>query len=322
MEIQLINCYKIYREKRSSVETVALKGIDISFFKGEFASIVGPSGSGKSTLLNLIGGLDLPNAGSILHKDGNYNISTMKHDERDTYRIQNVGYLQQKPILMGQYTAIENVELPLVARGILNAREMAEYWLNRLQVREDVWHSIPQQLSGGERQRVSLASALVFNPSILLADEPTAEVDYQTAQEILKIFKELKEKGMTIIVVTHDNDLANVTDRSFVLEDGMITERHIQKEEMSFGLELDEFERCQIPAGVLEILSNPTMIALDPIKDGYIMQNAELYDAFTLKNNILLMVDRDERVKLENIGKKQWKIDIVGKAVYLREVEV
>lgn len=319
----LINCYKIYRDKISRNETVALKGIDLTIFKGEFVSIVGPSGSGKSTLLNIIGGLDLPNAGNVTFKINGavINLTTMQADKRDRFRIKKIGYLQQKPILLPQYTSYENVELPLVTRGISGARQKAEDWLKRLGIREEAWTSKPRQLSGGERQRVSLASALVFNPILLLADEPTAEVDHETSMEILQLFENLNEEyGMTIVLVTHDQELAKRTHRSFILEDGIIKENKIQSDKLKFTVDLDEYNRITLPAGVSDLLGNPDLIALDEFEEGFIIQNTKMMDAFLLDKQKIFPVDRKRRILLQGFVTKSVTIEIRQGLVILKEV--
>ncbi|MCY3412648.1 MAG: ABC transporter ATP-binding protein [Candidatus Heimdallarchaeota archaeon] len=301
-KIQLKNCYKIYKDPVSSVETVALKGINLSIYKGEFLSIIGPSGSGKSTLLNIIGGLDLPSAGQVIHFHENMiDLTTSNSLDRDMYRIKNIGYLQQKPILLPAYSALENVMLPLQTRGVNHAKSIAEGWLTKLGLPKKVWKSRPHQLSGGERQRVSLASALVFNPSIFLADEPTAEVDHETGSEILAILKDLNTNHeMTIILVTHDTELAKQSDRSLILSDGMIFAQTFQSESMILELKKDEFGRIELPQTAMEVLHQPNLLTITHTDDGIVLENAELAPKSTINPQSMIVVDKNNHILLDS----------------------
>jgi ABC-type lipoprotein export system ATPase subunit len=318
--ISLQNCFKIYRDPNSRLETVALQKLDLEINRGEIVSIVGPSGSGKSTLLNLIGGLDSPSAGRIVHnsKKEVYDLTAMTTDQRDYYRSLNVGYLQQKPVLMSNYTALENVELPLQTRGNLKTKKQAEFWLEKLGL-GDRLHSKPNQLSGGERQRVSLASALVFHPSLLLADEPTAEVDSNTAKQIIELLQQLnRELNITIVIVTHDETIANTGHTRFRLEDGMITSRVLLEEEKEFTVKLDEFNRIKIPDVVLELLGNPSLLFLrKEDSNRFDMLNREQTEDEDLSTGEIVTVDNNGRIYFP-INQKQVKIIVTKQSVAMK----
>lgn len=321
--ISMENCYKIYRDKKSRVETVALKDINLKIFEGEIIIITGPSGSGKSTLLNIIGGLDVPNAGNVIHHtdDADINISAISDEDRDLFRTRNIGYLQQKPMLMPNYTAIENIELPLLTRGIHNPRKEALELIKKFGL-DKVSMSTPNQLSGGERQRVALASTLIFNPSLLLADEPTSEVDSVTSKAIIEILKSLnKELGLTLIIVTHDPELTAYGDRHFVLEDGKITKRKILSNKTSFNLKADKFNRIQLPPEVLDILNRPSIIYCEKLPELIKLLNADYLDKDVYRDEIdsIFVVDSSGRIKIptEYIDSNNYlTLKIDGKLVF------
>ena len=199
----------------------ALRGVDLTVRRNEYVAIMGPSGSGKSTLMNLIGCLDTPNAGEYW-LNGQL-VSTMKDDELARVRNKEIGFVFQTFNLLPRATALHNVELPLVYAGVPSAerKERAMEALEKVQLGERVHHR-PNELSGGQRQRVAIARALVNNPSILLADEPTGNLDSQTSEEIMKVFEKLASTGQTVIMVTHEPDIAAHARRVVVLRDGMI----------------------------------------------------------------------------------------------------
>jgi putative ABC transport system ATP-binding protein len=199
----------------------ALRGVDVAIRRNEYVAIMGPSGSGKSTLMNLIGCLDTPDAGEYW-LSGNL-VSTMADDELARVRNREIGFVFQTFNLLPRATALHNVELPLVYAGVPSdeRRKRATAALERVQLGDRIMHR-PNELSGGQRQRVAIARALVNNPSILLADEPTGNLDSTTSEEIMRVFEELANAGQTVIMVTHEPDIAAHARRVIVLRDGMI----------------------------------------------------------------------------------------------------
>ena len=199
----------------------ALRGVDLAIQRNEYVAIMGPSGSGKSTLMNVIGCLDTPN-------DGEYwlngtRVSSMSEDELARVRNKEIGFVFQTFNLLPRATALHNVELPLVYAGIgaADRRRRAREALERVQLGSRVDHR-PNELSGGQRQRVAIARALVNNPSILLADEPTGNLDSTTSEEIMRVFESLAAQGQTVIMVTHEPDIAAHARRVVVLRDGLV----------------------------------------------------------------------------------------------------
>jgi len=199
----------------------ALRGVDVAIRRNEYVAIMGPSGSGKSTLMNLIGCLDTPDAGEYW-LSGNL-VSTMADDELARVRNREIGFVFQTFNLLPRATALHNVELPLVYAGVPadERRRRAKEALERVQLGDRITHR-PNELSGGQRQRVAIARALVNNPAILLADEPTGNLDSTTSEEIMRVFESLAAMGQTVIMVTHEPDIAAHARRVIVLRDGMI----------------------------------------------------------------------------------------------------
>src|SRR5438270_4653079 len=202
-------------------EIYALRGVDLVIGNGEYVAIMGPSGSGKSTLMNIIGCLDRPTAGRYL-LDG-IPVESMDDDDLAAIRNKKIGFVFQTFNLLARTTALQNVELPLVYAKIARAerREMAEEALAAVGLKDRMHHQ-PNELSGGQRQRVAIARALVNKPSLLLADEPTGNLDTQTGREILDLFKELHTSGNSIIMVTHEDDVAHEAERIIRIRDGKI----------------------------------------------------------------------------------------------------
>jgi len=198
-----------------------LRGIDLSIEKGEYVALMGPSGSGKSTLMNMIGCLDSPTSGTYILN--NQDVSRMSDNELAEIRNKEIGFVFQTFNLMPRQTALDNVALPLIYAGVKKAQreERARNTLTGVGLGDRMTHK-PNELSGGQRQRVAVARALVNNPSILLADEPTGNLDSKTSVEIMHLFDELHQKGNTIIVVTHEEDIAKFAKRIVRLKDGMI----------------------------------------------------------------------------------------------------
>jgi putative ABC transport system ATP-binding protein len=204
-----------------SEEIHALRGVSINIEKGEYVAIMGPSGSGKSTLMNLIGCLDTPTKGSYLLNGKE--VASMNDDELARIRNEEIGFVFQTFNLLPRATALHNVELPLVYAGVSgkDRLERAKAALDKVELSPRASHK-PNELSGGQRQRVAIARALVNNPSILLADEPTGNLDSKTGIEIMAVFKRLHEAGNTIILVTHEADIAAHAHRVISIRDGQV----------------------------------------------------------------------------------------------------
>ncbi|MCR5661913.1 MAG: ABC transporter ATP-binding protein [bacterium] len=204
------------------VEVHALKGVDMSVEEGEFVAIMGPSGSGKSTMINILGCLDKPTSGSYL-LDGQ-EVGNLSSDERAMIRNKRIGFVFQGFNLLARTTAAENVELPLLYRGGMSAEERRKKCvaaLEKVGLGKRIDH-IPTQLSGGEQQRVAIARALVASPSLIMADEPTGNLDTKRTEEVMDLFKELNDEGMTIVMVTHEPEVAARCKRVVLFRDGEI----------------------------------------------------------------------------------------------------
>src|SRR5664279_4605128 len=211
----------------------ALRGIDLKINEGEFVAIMGASGSGKSTMLNILGCLDKPTAGDYL-LDG-INVSSMEKDAIARLRNLKLGFVFQAYNLLARTTALENVELPLFYNPLMKSRERKELALNALEAvgLKDRMHHMPNQLSGGQQQRVAIARSLVNNPVLILADEPTGNLDTRTSFEIMELFQVLNEKGRTIVYVTHELDIARFATRNIIFRDGKIQRENIVTDRLS-----------------------------------------------------------------------------------------
>lgn len=210
----------------------ALRKVDVDIKTNEYVAIMGPSGSGKSTLMNLVGALDTPTSGNYILNGTD--VSKMDDDRLAEIRNQEIGFIFQTFNLLPRYTALENVMLPLVYAGIGKAEriEKATKTLTEVGLSDRMDHK-PNELSGGQRQRVAVARALVNNPSIILADEPTGNLDSKTSVDIMKLFGEIHRKGNTIILVTHEEDISRYAHRIIRLIDGMIDKIEINKNPMA-----------------------------------------------------------------------------------------
>ncbi|MFO8082052.1 MAG: ABC transporter ATP-binding protein [Armatimonadota bacterium] len=215
--IEISNLHKVYH--MGEVEVHALRGVDLTVEPGEHMAIMGPSGSGKSTLMNLLGCLDTPTDGTYL-LDGE-DVSHLSPDRLAAVRNRQIGFVFQQFNLLSKSTALQNVELPLVYAGVADRRERAMTALERVGLGDRAHHR-PRELSGGQQQRVAVARALVNNPNILMADEPTGNLDTKTGSEILQVFDDLNEEGITMIMVTHDPRVAERCRRVMRLVDGEI----------------------------------------------------------------------------------------------------
>jgi len=219
--IELINVTKVYKNK--SIEYVALKNVNLKVERGEFIAIVGPSGSGKTTLLNIIGLLDSPTSGKVILEGKD--VTTLSDNEKAELRNKKIGFVFQTYNLISYLTVYENVELPLVVSGVpeTERRKIVMDTLAKIPGLIELKDKKPNQLSAGQQQRVAIARALVMNPSIILADEPTANLDTRNGQAIVSLFREINEKmGVTIIMATHDPEMLKYCKRIIQIRDGVI----------------------------------------------------------------------------------------------------
>lgn len=224
--IEIRDIYKIYNPGENEVR--ALDGINLTVEHGEFLAIVGQSGSGKSTLMNMLGLLDIPTSGTYT-LDG-VDTANMTDDELSEIRNKEIGFIFQGFNLIPSLTAVENVELPLVYRGMKKdeRNKLALEALERVGLSHRLDH-LPKQMSGGQQQRVAIARAVAARPPIILADEPTGNLDSHSGVEVMKILHELHEEGRTVILITHDNDIANEATRVIRIQDGQIISDIINK---------------------------------------------------------------------------------------------
>ena len=225
--LKISNLKKVFSTEE--IETTALNGIDLEIKDGEFVAIMGPSGCGKSTLLNIIGLLDNPSEGSYTFYDTE--VAQMSERQRAQHRKGNIGFVFQSFNLIDELTVFENVELPLLYLKTPTAERkiMVEAALTRMNMMHRRNH-FPQQLSGGQQQRVAIARAVVAKPKLILADEPTGNLDTQTGNEIMGLFHTLNDEGVTVMIVTHESEIAEQTKRSIRLRDGILEtdQEHLQ----------------------------------------------------------------------------------------------
>ncbi len=215
--IELDNITKVY--KMGETEVVALSGVDLRIEQGEMISIIGSSGSGKSTLMNIMGCLDKPTSGQYRLEE--IEVSKLSDNKLAEIRNKKIGFVFQSFNLLPRTTALANVELPLIYGGAGNRRQRVLQALESVGLAHRSHHK-PSELAGGEQQRVAIARALINNPALILADEPTGNLDTQTSREIMLIFQKLNEQGMTIVLVTHERDITAYTQRTIEMRDGKI----------------------------------------------------------------------------------------------------
>lgn len=224
MPTPLVEVDALSREYRLGDFVVpALRGVSLSIFKGEFVAVMGPSGSGKSTFMNLLGCLDLPSSGTL--RLNGQDVARLDPDGLAALRNRNLGFVFQSFNLLPRATALENVELPLLYAGVHAAERhrRAREKLQQVGLGERI-HHLPRQLSGGQQQRVAIARALVNDPPLILADEPTGALDTRTSQELMAVLQELNDTGISMILVTHEPDIAAFAKRILVFRDGQVVE--------------------------------------------------------------------------------------------------
>lgn len=226
--IDLRNINKTYRN--GDQELKVLKNINLTVEDGEFVAIMGPSGSGKSTLMNIIGMLDRPSTGEYFL--GNEDVANLGDKKLAKVRNNQIGFVFQQFFLLSKLNALQNVELPLIYAGASQGsrRNLAKQYLEKVDLGTRMTH-LPSELSGGQKQRVAIARALVNNPSIILADEPTGALDTKTGEQIMELLTELNAEGKTIIMVTHEPEIAAYAKRQIVIRDGVISSDSAEKEE-------------------------------------------------------------------------------------------
>ncbi|HEM3674157.1 TPA: ABC transporter ATP-binding protein [Streptococcus suis] len=225
--IKLTNINKSYRN--GDQELRVLKDIDLEVEEGEFLAIMGPSGSGKSTLMNIIGLLDRSSSGNYWLEGEE--VSQLSEKKLASVRNDQIGFVFQQFFLLSKLNALQNVELPLIYAGVPSAKrkKLAKQYLEKVELAERMTH-LPSELSGGQKQRVAIARSLVNTPAIILADEPTGALDTKTGQQIMELLIELNNEGKTIIMVTHEPEIAAYAKRTIVLRDGVITEDRRREE--------------------------------------------------------------------------------------------
>lgn len=245
--IEVRDVYKIYNPGENQVN--ALDGVSITIDEGEFVAIIGQSGSGKSTLMNMLGLLDTPTSGEY-YINGKL-VDDLTDDQMSVIRNEEIGFIFQGFNLIASLSALENVELPLVYRGMSKSerREISEDALNRVGLGSRM-HHLPAEMSGGQQQRVAVARAIAARPPVILADEPTGNLDTRSTKEVMAILHELKDEGRTVIVITHDNEIAEEAERVIRIRDGKVVEDYINPGyEQKYGRESKKDNKKPIDEG-------------------------------------------------------------------------
>jgi putative ABC transport system ATP-binding protein len=244
MVIKLEDVHKTYHT--GDVDVRAVRGVSLEINQGEFVAIMGASGSGKSTMMNVLGCLDRPTSGRYL-LDG-VDVSNLDRDELAAIRNSKLGFVFQGFNLLARTSALENVELPMLySHDHLSARDMREKALRALEIvgLADRAEHYPNQLSGGQQQRVAIARGLVNQPAVLLADEPTGNLDTRTSMEIMGVFQQLNEQGITLVMVTHELDIASYTKRTVVMRDGLVIADTLVPRRLNAQEELRRLQKAQ-----------------------------------------------------------------------------
>ena len=279
----LVKIYSLHQEGGASVEVQALQGLDITVNNGEMLGVVGASGSGKSTLLNVLGGLDRPTGGRAFV--GKHNLGTLSESALDAYRLTEVGFVWQHGTrnLIPYLTAVENVELPLTLSGQAGkaTRERAMELLDLVGLRERMNHRL-EELSGGEQQRIAISIALANKPSLLLADEPTGELDTVTAQTIYDLLRDLNKRlGLTMVIVSHDPGIAKHVDRVVAVRDGKLASETLRVQKSDGGEHhvelavLDSVGRLQLPREYLEEFNIKRRVLIETTEAGILIRKPE-----------------------------------------------
>lgn len=248
--VKLSDIHKIYSS--GEVEVHAVRGISLDIQKGEFIAIMGSSGSGKSTLMNTLGCLDRPTRGTYL-LDG-INVSGLNRNERADIRNQKLGFVFQGFNLLSRTSALENVELPMLyAPRRVSAQEMRDRAMHALEIvgLAQRYDHLPNQLSGGQQQRVAIARALVNNPQVILADEPTGNLDTKTSVEVMGVFQKLNDEGITIVMVTHELDIARFCKRNLIVRDGLVVRDEPVKDRSLSAVEMKKLHAAETAAKLL-----------------------------------------------------------------------
>ena len=250
--VKLEDIHKIYAS--GEVQVHAVRGISLDIHKGEFIAIMGSSGSGKSTLMNTLGCLDRPTRGTYL-LDG-INVSGLGRNERADIRNQKLGFVFQGFNLLSRTSALENVELPMLyAPRRVSAQEMRDRAMHALEIvgLANRYDHLPNQLSGGQQQRVAIARALVNNPQVILADEPTGNLDTKTSVEVMGVFQKLNDEGITIVMVTHELDIARFCKRNLIVRDGLVVRDELVKERSISAVEMKKLLAAETAAKLLHV---------------------------------------------------------------------
>lgn len=240
--IRLENLSKIYQ--MGSTQVRALRGVDLQITRGEMVAIMGPSGSGKSTMMNILGCLDRPSSGNYFLD--NISVSSMNKSQLADVRNQKIGFVFQSFNLLSWMTALDNVELPMIYAGVATEeREQRARWALKLVGLGARVNHRPMEMSGGQQQRVAIARALVTRPAMILADEPTGNLDTKTSIQIMTVLQKLNASGMTIVLVTHEPDIASYCQRTVVLRDGKIREDSVNSHPLSAQVQLSKWSSAE-----------------------------------------------------------------------------